>query len=233
MATLSPGQLASYAKGAGFTGTDVAVAVAVALAESGGRTDAVGDKSIGGSYGLWQIYSKAHPWITSQNWSDPAVNARAAKRVFDEAGGSWRPWSTFKNGSAATYQNTGTMAAAQVGFVIPNVPNLRDLFGGKGSDGGGDGGGWLDGIPDPGDALDAGKETAKGVLTIADAVEKSARWLADRDNWVRMLYVAGGAVVIVVAARMLVNDVPAVQSAQKQVQAVAGVAKTAATKGKA
>ena len=37
------------------------MAVAVALAESGGNANAEGDVTIGGSFGLWQVFCVAHP----------------------------------------------------------------------------------------------------------------------------------------------------------------------------
>ena len=46
-------QIASYAKGAGFTGDALIVATAVAMAESSGSTTVVNRL---GCVGLWQVY---------------------------------------------------------------------------------------------------------------------------------------------------------------------------------
>ena|SRR3990172_1512184 len=48
------------------------------------------------SRGLFQINVNAHPWAADWNLFDPDTNARAARRVYDEAGGSWEPWSCAK-----------------------------------------------------------------------------------------------------------------------------------------
>ena len=80
-------------------------AVAIALAESGGNPDAYNPETAAGtpeglgSYGLWQIYLKAHPNFQGLNLFDPQTNANAAYEVYAEAGNSFRPWSTYLNGA--------------------------------------------------------------------------------------------------------------------------------------
>lgn len=100
---LRPGRIAQYAAGAGFGGNDLAVAVAVALAESGGRPDIdnAGLNSNGSvDYGLWQINSvHTASGFDPSRASDPTYNAAWARRVFMNAGGSWTPWVTFNNGA--------------------------------------------------------------------------------------------------------------------------------------
>lgn len=97
--------IAIYARNAGFTGADLLTAVAIALAESGGNPDAYNPETAAGtpeglgSYGLWQIYLKAHPNFQGLNLFDPQTNANAAYEVYAEAGNSFQPWSTFKNGA--------------------------------------------------------------------------------------------------------------------------------------
>lgn len=103
--TLSIEQLIALASAAGFTGADLATAVAIALAESGGNPQAYNPEGAAGaaqghgSYGLWQIYLTAHPEYTAAQLLDPAQNAQAAFAVYSQAGGNFRPWSTFKNGA--------------------------------------------------------------------------------------------------------------------------------------
>lgn len=103
---LTPNQIAQLAYNAGFRGSALRMAVAVALAESGGNPnaynpeDAAGTARGSGSRGLWQIYGTAHPWANNDMAFNPVFNAQAAYRVYKEAGNSFRPWSTFNNGSA-------------------------------------------------------------------------------------------------------------------------------------
>jgi hypothetical protein len=102
---LSASDIAGYAANAGFDGPDLQVAVAVALAESSGNPNAVGDLNLtpGGSIGLWQINLKAHPEYTAQQLMDPQANANAAFQIYQAAGNQFTPWSTYKNGAYADY----------------------------------------------------------------------------------------------------------------------------------
>lgn len=107
MANLTPAQIYQYAYRAGFRGGDLVTAVAVALRESGGNTQAYNPESAAGtrpgsgSRGLWQIYGTAHPEFNNDLVYDPQANANAAYKVYREAGGRFTPWSTFNNGSAS------------------------------------------------------------------------------------------------------------------------------------
>lgn len=122
---LSPADIAKYAYKAGFRGDALNVAVAIALAESGGNTAAynpemaAGTPTGSGSRGLWQIYGAAHPQYNNDSAFDPAVNARAAFEVFREAGNRFTPWSTYNQGMANPTQNW----AASAGNGIANVAN--------------------------------------------------------------------------------------------------------------
>jgi len=121
---LTPAQISYYAQNAGFSGDDLAIAVAVAMAESGGNpvtynpeTAAKGGTPDGeGSYGLWQIYLKDHPEYTYSNLYDPQTNANAAHDVYSAAGG-FHPWSTFNSGAYQAY-------LAPVAAPVPAIPGL-------------------------------------------------------------------------------------------------------------
>jgi hypothetical protein len=108
MSKLTPEQIAEHARAAGFRGEDLTTAVAVALAESGGRTEAHNTDAPDDSYGLWQInmYGGLGPDRREQygldsdrELLDPATNAEAAYEVFRERGSSFEPWSVYTNGS--------------------------------------------------------------------------------------------------------------------------------------
>ncbi|MGW4647686.1 hypothetical protein [Kitasatospora sp. NPDC004289] len=104
-------QLCELARGAGFGGEDVEIAAAVALAESSGNPDAVGDVDLqdakwGPSIGLFQIRSLRRPQDfgfpdnlrVESALSSPTYNAKTAKAIHAEAGG-FGPWSTFTGGA--------------------------------------------------------------------------------------------------------------------------------------
>ncbi len=117
---LTPEQIAIVAQKAGFTGSNLVIAVAVALAESGGNANAHGDVTIGGSFGLWQVYCKAHPELIppdnpdSVAWYDPYQNARWAYEISGK-GVNWRPWSTYKHGTYQAFMDKAR--AAVVGLI--------------------------------------------------------------------------------------------------------------------
>ena len=105
MGKQGPLNIASYAKMAGFSEANLLAAVAIALAESSGNPKAynpeigVGAPQGKGSYGLWQIYLNAHPEFEGLDLYDPLTNAKAAYRIYQDAGYSFRPWSTYLSGA--------------------------------------------------------------------------------------------------------------------------------------
>ena len=127
-------QLIGLASAAGFTGDDLTTAVSVALAESGGDPNAYNPEvaahaPIGyGSFGLWQIYLKAHPEFQGQNLFDPQSNAAAAFSVYSNAGGSFRPWSTFGNKMYLAHVDAvnSVIAAQQTDIVATDSGNTPD-----------------------------------------------------------------------------------------------------------
>jgi hypothetical protein len=101
------------AAAAGFTGSDLAVAVAVAGAESAwqpGATHANRDGST--DYGVWQINSVHADVLASGDWRDPYANARMARTVWQRAGRSWAPWTTYASGAYRAYLPTATVATS-------------------------------------------------------------------------------------------------------------------------
>ncbi len=104
MTTLTPAQIAVYARQAGFTGDMLVTAIAVALAESQGNTTAYNPETAAGtpfgsgSRGLWQVYGYAHPAYNNNGLYDPALNAEAAYSI-SSGGYNFHPWSTYNNGA--------------------------------------------------------------------------------------------------------------------------------------
>ncbi len=121
MAVLNATQLAKVAYDAGFRGQSLITAVAVALAESGGRSDAIGDKNykVQGeqSVGPWQVnYRPAYandPWRDPKKNLDPAFNAQAAFAISSQ-GSNFAPWTMYKNGGYKKFLGQAQQAAAVV-----------------------------------------------------------------------------------------------------------------------
>jgi hypothetical protein len=117
MTTLTPGQIKQQAINAGFTGNDVNVAVAVALAESGGNARAHNSKPPDNSYGLWQINMLGNMGPSRRKWFkissneelfDPATNAKAARMIKGSSG--WKAWTTYTRGTYLKHMNTAKQA---------------------------------------------------------------------------------------------------------------------------
>ncbi|WP_460406147.1 transglycosylase SLT domain-containing protein, partial [Actinophytocola sediminis] len=123
MTTLSPRQIAEYAHDAGFRGRDLTTAVAIALAESSGRTTAHNDTPPDDSYGLWQINMlgalgperrRQFDLDRDRDLFDPATNAEAAFEISGR-GTSFRPWTTFTSGAHEQFLDKARRAAAAAG----------------------------------------------------------------------------------------------------------------------
>lgn len=122
---LSASQIQTYASNAGFDGDDLAIAVAIAQAESSGNPKALNSSDPQGSYGLWQINLAAHPEYSSDPTQlyDPQTNANAAYAVYTNANG-FSPWSTYNNGAYQSYLQTPS--TQDTSTVASNVDDYSD-----------------------------------------------------------------------------------------------------------
>jgi tape measure domain-containing protein len=105
---LKVGQLKALALAAGFNDRDASIMAAIAMAESGGRSNAHNNNAATGdnSYGLWQVNMlgrmgperrRSFGIGSNEALFDPAVNASAARKVFESQG--FGAWSVFKSGA--------------------------------------------------------------------------------------------------------------------------------------
>lgn len=136
--TYTYAELKSLAQSAGFSGSDVDIAAAVAMAESGGNSRSYNPVGRDDSYGLWQINMKGSlgpdrrkKFGISSNAAlfEPAVNARAAKMIKDDSG--WAAWTTYTRGTykkflkpgiaASPTDTTDTAASADDGSLVGGI----------------------------------------------------------------------------------------------------------------
>lgn len=98
MPRLTDSQIAAAVKSAGFPESAWVTAIAVALAESGGNSDATNSNSNRSTdYGLFQINSVHSDLLNGANWRDPVENARMALAVSSN-GTNWKPWVAYTTG---------------------------------------------------------------------------------------------------------------------------------------
>lgn len=126
MAQLSDADVAAVVLGAGFTGDAAVKAVAIALGESGGNTEARGDINIttttwGPSIGLFQIRSLNAQRGTGGQRDEIAnldrnTNARNAFAI-SASGTNFRAWSVFTSGRYLGYLPRASRAVGAPGTV--------------------------------------------------------------------------------------------------------------------
>jgi hypothetical protein len=113
-AQLSPIQISQYAYNAGFRGTGLINAIAIALAESGGQTH--GKDNVNSDVwksrdrGLYQINSHWHPEVSDQCAYNPICASGAVFRISNK-GQNFGAWSTFNSKVYLVYIPIATSAA--------------------------------------------------------------------------------------------------------------------------
>ena len=136
MAQLTPAEIYRLSRKAGFDPLSAITATAIALAESGGVTDVIGDHNVPSagaqSVGLFQINyvpgrdSKVLYRNPTGNL-DPLTNAKNAFKI-SNGGKNFTPWTTFTSGKYKTsgFFNTASAAARTVdGTAAPATPATK------------------------------------------------------------------------------------------------------------
>jgi hypothetical protein len=99
--TLTIDQVAALCLSVGLTHDQAVTATAIAMRESGGRTDAHNPVPPDDSYGLWQINRLAWPRFSPEQLSTASGNAAAMLEVSSH-GTNWQPWQIGGNPLART-----------------------------------------------------------------------------------------------------------------------------------
>lgn len=124
MATLTSEQIAQLAVNNGFSAQDITnliTCVAIAKAESSGRTDAVNNNTNGtADRGVWQINDVHNEKLPGQDRFDPNVNAQLMMMI-SSGGKNWQPWSTYNNGAYNRFTSEVSNAVMGKTFT-PNGP---------------------------------------------------------------------------------------------------------------
>lgn len=179
--------MAAVAKGAGLTDPgNLAIVVAIGLAESGGDPKSHNTRPPDNSYGYWQInmYGPLGPerrakWGLSSNDQlfDPATNARAMMDLSNN-GTNFHAWSTYNSGAFLAHMNE---AKAVTGVAASTATATPAGF-------------TADPAALPGEA--ELKAIGKGVSAVA-------AWVSNRRNWVRVGFVGLGIGLLFVSAAII------------------------------
>jgi len=112
-------QLVGLAKGAGFNDSDAVIMAAIAMAESGGNSNAHNNKPPDNSYGLWQINMigdlgperrKQFGISNNEQLKDPVTNAHAARLIKKSQG--FGAWTVYKTGAYRSYLGSAQKASS-------------------------------------------------------------------------------------------------------------------------
>lgn len=119
MPVLSDREIAAYLKAAGFPQDQLGIGVAIALAESGGRTDALNTANRNGTWdaGLMQVNS-IHGYSREYLYN-PKNNVAASYKIWVAAGRRWTPWATYNSGRYRVYLARGNAAAGSPAAIPP------------------------------------------------------------------------------------------------------------------
>jgi hypothetical protein len=129
--------LVGIAKGAGFSDDNAVIAAAIAMAESGGNSNAHNPKPPDNSYGLWQINMigdlgparrQQYGLSSNEQLFDPVTNAKIAFRI--SGGSNFSPWTTYTGGKYKSH-----LASAQAAKSAPPLKTSPVMTGGPGMDG--------------------------------------------------------------------------------------------------
>lgn len=204
MAVVSDQTIASAAVAAGFPRDQIATAVAVALAESGGNATAKNTANKNGTtdYGLWQINSIHKADLAGGDWTNPRDNARMAFAVYSRAGKKWTPWYAWRDGKHLPFMARGVAAAAKAGAGDQD-----------------DDGGVFDTLPT------SLPNPLEGMEELAGLASSALRVVTDRDTWIRVGMFALGGVLLAVAIIGLIWTLGGKSAAKTVVGAVNPVGK--------
>lgn len=176
--TLKAADIAVIAKAAGFTGSKLETAVAVAMAESSGNESAV--SWTGCCIGLWQINVQVHPY-TRAAMMNAAENAKAAYAI-SSGGANWQPWDAYKSKAYLLYLPMARSAAAASAGVASGV-----------------GGGLPAPVPEV--------STAQSIADVVQYPAKVVGWISDRQNVFRIVKTLLGGALVLVAVGILARPV--------------------------
>ena len=191
MSKLTQSEITNIAKSVGMS--DPVKMAAIAMAESSGDTTAHNTNAKTGddSYGLWQINMrgslgparrKAFGITSNDQLFNPVTNAKAAKKILDSQG--LGAWSTYTNGAYEKFYKGTAEGAGLSGNPTEDVAN--NIIGRV-----------------PGVA----QETA--LANIANDIGKATIWISTPSNWVRVLYVIGGAAALIAGIVYISKDTSA------------------------
>jgi hypothetical protein len=197
---LSQSEIYSLAKSVGLSDSRAKVAAAIAMAESGGDPNAHNSKPPDDSYGLWQINMlgamgpnrRAHLGLKDNaELHNPQINAKAMKWISQD-GGNFSPWSTYTNGSYLKFLNNPVTDETKDPNWIQKISKWAGLP--------------FAPLIDPESPVAGGLSTADSIGDAVQVLGKASLWMSNPENWLRVGYVVGGAVLGIAGVVMVLQS---------------------------
>lgn len=183
---LSQSEIYTLALHAGLSKQKATVAAAIAMAESSGNPNAHNPVPPDNSYGLWQINMKGKlgparraefGLKSNEDLYVPKTNARVMSEISFN-GTNFKAWSTYKNGAYKNFMDNPVEKTSN-----STVDALK-------------------GLPGAGAVVD----TSQAIVQASEVLTKTAVWLSNPQNWIRVAYVVGGGAVIIGGIVMVVQS---------------------------
>jgi Lysozyme like domain len=231
---MTQSEIYSLALAGGLTSDRAKIAAAIAMAESKGDPNALNAVPPDLSYGLWQINMlgklgperrKAYKLKSNDELFNPAVNTKAMLNISSQ-GNNWRPWSTYITGAYKPYLSATVVNKNGDPSWVTKIAGLA-RFAGNPTDLGLRGLGSVAqvDVPNPLGGIEAVGDAA---LDTAHFVGKTATWISNPRNWVRVAYVTGGSVIVGGALYLVVSSS---QTGKMITKTVTRAGKAAASRG--
>jgi Lysozyme like domain len=183
--TLSITQMYALARSAGLAAPNAAVAAAIGMAESTGRTAVTSANPDGGvNVGIWQLDTRGvGSGYTVAELSDPSTNAKVMAKGSDN-GTDWSDWATYVGGQYTSYlgQAQAAESAESSGGSDWVTSALKDVEGIAGD--------LLNPLGLVTGAVSQLIQLPSQVtdfLTALEAPVKALMWLVNPANWVRII----------------------------------------------
>ena len=198
MTTLSSEQIYAAAIKAGFDHATATTMTAIALAESGGNSTAHNATYPDNSYGLWQINmlgamgpARRNQFGIANNEAlyDPTANAKAAYAIYKQQG--LKAWSTYTSGAAGKKMGQAQVGATQYDALKGKVDQAQKDINANQP-------GIVDKIVTSGPA-----DAVAGAVSPFAFVGDAWTQINDRWFWVRMSFIVGGFIVILIGVSSL------------------------------
>lgn len=214
-------ELLQVMKEAGWPDKSRGLAVAVCLAESGGKPF-IYNTYKRGHFGLFQISRSAWPAFFeggSDQWADPVANARQALKIKNEQG--WKAWEGYTNDRYKKHLND--VASAELdelrgrpfgGGLLGDINEhgLSEVLGGA-----------VDAIGDAAEGVAENTSDALGLDILSDVWEQ----LTTPAFWMRVAYGLTGVVLVAGGLFLIVRNTPAVKGAVSTVAKATPVGRVA------